>query len=123
MDLYISIKDLGFLILFLAGIFALIFLCIVLFKLYNLISKVTNIVDTNRANIDKTMDQLPDTVTNINSALEEVKGTAESATAFVEGISDTASETAVSLERAYGEYAEIFKNIISVVMKIKDLLK
>lgn len=123
MDFYISVKDLGFLILFLAGVFALIFLCIVLYKIFKLIGKLTDIVDTNRVNIDKTMDQLPGTVTNINSVLEEVKGTAESATAFVDGIHETASETAVTLERTYGEYVDLIKNAISIFMKIKELLK
>jgi hypothetical protein len=123
MDFYISVKDLGLLVLFLAAIFALVFLCIVLYRIFKLVGKVTDIVDTNRTNIDKTMDQLPGTVTNINSVLEEVKGTAESATAFVDGISETAAETAVTLEKTYGEYVDIIKNAIAVFIKLKELFK
>jgi ABC-type transporter Mla subunit MlaD len=123
MDLYISIKDLGLLILFLAGIFALVFLCITLYKLFKLIGKLTDIVDTNRANFDKTMDQIPGTVTNINSVLEEVKGTAESANALVDGISNTALETAATLEKTYGEYIDLIKNAIAIFLKVKELFK
>jgi len=123
MNLYISLQDLGILILFLSGVTAIVILSIVLIRLNSLIGKITNIVDKNRGNIDKTMDQLPDTITNANTAISEVRATANSATGFIEGIGETVSESAASVEDTYGQFIDVFKSIFNIVMKVKEILK
>jgi len=123
MDLYISVKDLGFLLLFLAGVTALVILSIVLIRLNGLIGKITGILDANKVNIDKTMEQLPDTVANVNSAVTDVRNAANNATGLIDGIGDRVSETAASVEDTYGEFIDVLKNIINIFIKIKDLLK
>lgn len=123
MDLYISLKDLGFLILFLCGVTVLVILSIVLLKLNGLIGKITNLVDANRSNIDKTLDQMPDTISNVNAAVGDVRYAANKASSFIEGVGDTVSETAASVEDSYGEFIDVLKNIVNLVIKIKDLLK
>ena len=123
MNLYISLQDLGILILFLSGVTAIVILSIVLIRLNSLIGKITNIVDKNRGNIDKTMDQLPDTITNANTAISEVRATANSATGFIEGIGETVSESAASVEDTYGQFIDVFKSIVNIVMKVKEILK
>lgn len=123
MDAYISVKDLGFLILFLAGVTSLVILSVVLVRLNGLIGKVTSIIDSNKVNIDKTMEQLPDTVANVNSAVTDVRSAANSATEFIGGIGDTVYETAASVEDSYGEFVDVLKNIVNLIIKIKNILK
>lgn len=123
MDAYISVKDLGFFLLFLAGVTALVILSVFLVRLNGLIGKVTSILDTNKVNIDKTLGQLPDTVANVNSAVTDVRSAANSATEFIGGIGDRVSETAASVEDSYGEFVDVFKNIVNIIIKIRNLLK
>lgn len=123
MNFYISIRDLGFLLLFLIGTAVLVILCIALIRLNNLIGKINSIVDTSKSNIDKTIEQLPDTISNVNLAVTEVRDTAKRANSFIEGIGDTVSESAASIEQTYEQYIEVIKSIINIAMKIKDIIK
>lgn len=121
MDNYITPRDLAFFLIFLVVIALGVLLCIALVKLIALIKRISDMIDTNRPQIDSTLKVLPDTLGNINVAAAEIGSTVGKAGEVIDNFSGKNSDVAVSVEDTVEQVLAIVKGAINAFNVIKDL--
>ena len=116
MLVYISLYDLGLLILFAIAVTIGFYLITTLRKISLLVTQINGIVDENRESIDETMEVLPDLLSNSNEVILTVRKTVDTASSAVTSIEDNLTvtadkvqetmETALLYARCAGEVAK-----------------
>ncbi len=113
----ISYKDLGLLILFLIISGVGVYTFITLNNLNGVLKRVRELMDKNSSNIDKTLDRLPSIANNVDAATAKVKEEIENAGDAVGLISETVTDTVLSVSDGTQEVIEYIR-IIAQIIKI-----
>ena len=121
MEILISLKDVGVFIIFAVIVTVGVLITIVLFRVKSLLKKVNNVIDDNKANLDRTLDILPNTLTSVNLVAIEVKNTVDKASGILHSFNGTVSDAATSVEETTEYFILIVKSIVSTIMAVKDL--
>lgn len=98
MSITITLGDLGLFILFAIGVTVGVFLIIALVKLIGLLKRITDLVDANRQNIDRSLENLPEVLENANEATTLVKNGLYKTEDTIDALSDTFLGTAAAVE-------------------------
>ncbi len=137
MDMTISLRELLFVILFIALIAAVVYLIITLKNISTAVKSVTLLVDSNSANLTEIIDSLPkiaknlkettdkapEIMENINSVVSDVRGSVDTVTDTVDVVGAAVSKTTLDIT----EKADIVTQYISlgaeIVRSIIEALK
>lgn len=113
--MYISLYDIGLLILFAVALAAGFYLIIALRRVAEVVTQVSGILDENRKSIEQSLVVLPELLANSNEVVAGVRKTVESTSSAItcleDNLTDTADkvqetmETAVLYARCAGEVA------------------
>lgn len=85
-----TLGDLGMLVLWALAVVVLVLLTLVLYKAYKFIKNATEIVEENRNNIDKVIDEAPGLTSNVNVILGEVAHGTKAFRSTVDNVAETA---------------------------------
>ena len=83
MFLYISLYDVGLLILFVVALTVGYYLIVVLRRLSEVVLRVGGILDENRKSIEQTLEVLPELLNNSNEVVAGVRKTVEATSSAV----------------------------------------
>jgi len=104
------LAGLGHVILFLLGSAALVLLIMVLIKLFQVLSKVNNLMEKNEKNIDDTLISLPKATNNFLALSDDLK-------AVGDVITETTA-TAIETKEHIEDYISIFKEVFTIAKKV-----
>lgn len=121
--MYITIEALAIFILFFLAVIVSIFLVITLKSLNSLLKKLGKIVESNTENINKTINILPETITNVNEATISMKGTLDKAGSVIGTIDGAVTDTVVSISDTTDNVFEIVKVIGLIARYIASAFK
>jgi len=94
MRMYISLYDLGLLILFTMALTIGYYLIVVLRKISGVVMQVTGLIEENRDAIEATLEVLPDLLSNSNEVVLGVRKTVDTASSAVASLEDNFTDTA-----------------------------
>lgn len=114
--MYIDIEALAIFILVSLAVIISVFLVITLKNLNSLLKKFNKIVESNTENINKTINILPDTMSNLNEATVSMKGTLDKAGSVIGTIDGAVTDTVVSVSDTTETVFEIVK-VIGLIAK------
>jgi predicted PurR-regulated permease PerM len=114
--MYIDIEALAIFILVSLAVIISVFLVITLKNLNSLLKKFNKIVESNTENINKTINILPDTMSNLNEAAVSMKGTLDKAGSVIGTIDGAVTDTVVSVSDTTETVFEIVK-VIGLIAK------
>lgn len=114
--MFISLYDLGLLILFIVALTIAYYLILTLRKITGVITEVQGILDENRDSIGATMDVLPDLLSNSNEVVLSVRKTVDTASSAVTTIEDNLIDTADKVQDTM-ETALLYARCIGEVAK------
>lgn len=93
-----TIPELLLAVLCLVGIVALVYLIVVLAKLSKTLGALATVIDSNKKELDKTLKDLPEVTSHLNSTLTQVDGILKNSSPEIEetitGVKDTMINTA-----------------------------
>ena len=125
--MYISLYDLGLLILFAIALAIGYYLIAVLRKLAAVVAQINGMLAENRESIDSTLEVLPELLSNSNEVVAGVRKTVETANTAVacleDNIIDTADKVQETMETAllYARCAgEVAKAVVGAFSKNGD---
>lgn len=84
-----SLSDLGWLVIWGLVVVILVYLILILFRFYRSFKKIMAIVDDNRVNINKVLDEAPGITQNVNEISEEVSHAMQAFRGTVDNIATT----------------------------------
>lgn len=117
--MYISLYDIGLLILFAVALTAGFYLIITLRRVAEVVTQVSGILDENRKAIEQSLTVLPELLTNSNEVVAGVRKTVESTSSAItcleDNLTDTADKVQETMETAL-LYARCAGEVASAVM-------
>lgn len=109
-------QALGFLGILLLGVVG-VYLALILHKVYESLKKINLILDTNRTNIDKTLESIPGITQNVNEITESIR----KKTALLDGLfGDKGSEEGSDIS-AFGGIEAIVSSITALLGFLSDI--
>lgn len=115
--MYISLKDLGLIVIFVTVLAAAIYLIITLKNLNDLLKYAKSFLKQHNDNIDKTMSLVPETIKNANemtvSIKQQVDQVGSTVNSLGSGLSETVAtindttDTSVTVIRSLGEIVKV----------------
>ena len=117
--MYISLYDLGLLILFVLAITVAYYLIVVLKGILGVVQQVKTVIDENQKSIGETLDALPDLLENSNELVIGVRKTVDTANSAVTCIEDNLADTADKVQETVDTallYARCAAEVASVVV-------
>lgn len=108
--IYVSLSDLFCGLLWILGAVALVYLIIVLRKVYKLLSKAESMLDANEGNINSMMKTLPKASSNIAEMSENLKD--------VSGVITETAASAIVAKENLDDYLTTFKDIVAIIRKV-----
>ncbi|WP_425059010.1 hypothetical protein SCACP_36620 [Sporomusa carbonis] len=125
--MYISLYDLGLVILFCLALVAGCYLIVTLRAILAVTRTVAAILDGWRSSMDKSIDLLPEILSNTNDAIVAIKTTAEPVSSLASYLESNLTETSDKFERMaetvllYARWVpEIIKQIMALLSKKGD---
>lgn len=125
--MYISLYDLGLLILFILAVTVAYYLIAALRGIVGVVSQVSSVIEQNQQAISSTMDVLPELLENSNEVVVGVRKTIESANSAVTCIEDNLVDTADKVQETmdtailYAKCAaEVAKVVVGMFGKASD---
>lgn len=125
--MYISLYDIGLLILFAVALTVAYYLIIVLRRLSDVVLRLGGILDENRQSIEDTLGVLPELLVNSNEVVSSVRKTVEATstavTSLEDNLLDTADKVQETMETAvlYARCAgEVVKSVVSAFGKSNE---
>ncbi len=122
--MYISLYDIGLLILFAVALTVGYYLIITLRRVAEVVTQVNGMLDENRKSIEETLEVLPELLTNSNEVVAGVRKTVESTSSAItcleDNLTDTADKVQETMETAvlYARCAgEVVKSVVSAFSK------
>jgi len=91
---YLSLYDVGLLILFAVALAIGYYLITALRKIAEVVTQVSEMIEENRDSVEATLDVLPDLLENSNEVLLGVRKTVDTASAAVTTLEDNFTDTA-----------------------------
>lgn len=120
----IELESLVVVLLALCGAVALVALAIVLFRLMGTLSKVNRVLDDLSPGLKNTVDQLPETVQQVNAAVgnvvdvtDAIADTVPELLGDVAKITATGSDTVVSVAGLVQSLADFLSNLVDQIRK------
>ena len=92
--MYLSLYDVGLLILFAVALAIGYYLITALRKIAEVVTQVSEMIEENRDSVEATLDVLPDLLENSNEVLLGVRKTVDTASAAVTTLEDNFTDTA-----------------------------
>ena len=92
--MYISLYDVGLLILFAIALAIAYYLIVALRKIAGLVTQVSGMLEENRDSIEATLEVLPDLLSNSNEVVLGVRKTVDTASSAVASLEDNLTDTA-----------------------------
>lgn len=92
--MYLSLYDVGLLILFAVALAIGYYLIATLRKIAEVVTQVSEIIEENRDSVEATLDALPDLLENSNEVMLGVRKTVDTASAAVTTLEDNFTDTA-----------------------------
>lgn len=117
--MYISLYDLGLLILFVLALTIAYYLIVALRGVIGVVSQVSSVIEQNQEAISSTMDVLPELLENSNEVVVGVRKTIESANSAVTCIEDNLADTADKVQETMDTailYARCAAEVAKVVV-------
>ncbi len=117
--MYISLYDLGLLILFAIALAVGFYLIAVLRKLAAVVAQIHGMLADNRESIDSTLEVLPELLTNSNEVVAGVRKTVETANTAVACLEDNIVDTADKVQETIDTamvYARCASEIVRAVV-------
>lgn len=104
--------DLNFIYIILAllGCVAIVYLILTLNKVLKLVSNINSLIDQNKDNLTKTINDLPEIANNVNDTCQNIKDISDVAT-------ETTAELIVAKEHIESN-VEIVKEIVRIVSQV-----
>ncbi|EAX47880.1 conserved hypothetical protein [Thermosinus carboxydivorans Nor1] len=125
--MYISLYDLGLIILFCLALVAGYYLIVTLRAILAVTRTIAAIIDSRRSALEKSIELLPEILNNTNEAIVAVKTTAEPVSSLARYLESNLTETADNFERLaetvllYARWAaEIIKQVMALLSKKGD---
>ena len=125
--MYISLYDLGLLVLFILALTIGYYLIAVLRRIHTVVGQVSEVLEENRDSIEASMEVLPDLLTNSNEIVLGVRKTIDTANTAVstleDNLTDTADKVQETMETAlmYARCAgEVAKAVVGVFTKANE---
>ena len=116
MFLYISLYDVGLLILFAVALTVGYYLIVVLRRLSEVVLRVGGILDENRKSIEQTLEVLPELLNNSNEVVAGVRKTVEATSSAVTCLEDNLVDTADQVQETM-ETAMLYARCAGEVVK------
>ena len=127
MFLYISLYDVGLLILFILALTIGFYLIVVLRRLTEVVVQVGGMLDENRKSIEETLEVLPELLNNSNEVVigvrKTVEATSSAVTCLEDNLVDTADRVQETLDTAllYARCAgEVVKSVMGAFGRSSD---
>ena len=117
--MYISLYDLGLLILFVLAVTVAYYLIVALRGMIGVVSQVSSVIEQNQEAISSTMNVLPELLENSNEVVVGVRKTIESANSAVTCIEDNLADTADKVQETMDTailYARCAAEVAKVVV-------
>ena len=92
--MYISLYDVGLLILFAIALAIAYYLIVALRKIAGVVTQVSGMLEENRDSIEATLEVLPDLLSNSNEVVLGVRKTVDTASSAVASLEDNLTDTA-----------------------------
>ena len=92
--MYISLYDVGLLILFALALAITYYLVVTLRKIAGVVTQVSEMIEENRDSIEATLEVLPDLLSNSNEVVLGVRKTVDTASSAVASLEDNFTNTA-----------------------------
>ncbi|MDD4327011.1 MAG: hypothetical protein PHN99_01855 [Eubacteriales bacterium] len=121
--MYISFEDLVLFILICLAVVVGIFLIIALKHLIGLLKKLNRIVDTNKDDIDRTVQALPKTVSSIGDVADSLKDTSDKAGQVIGTIDGAVTTTVETVNDTSDNVYEIIKVAGLIAKFISDAFR
>ena len=119
MDVSITLHDLGLIILFLICVVLGVFLFILIKNLNSAIITIKNILNSNKDNIDNTLNDLPTISKNIAEITDTTKDELKSVQNTIHSLSETADMTAAAANTIKNDFAGKVKTVFEIIDLIK----
>lgn len=127
MSMYITLYDVGLIILFAMALAVGGYLIAALRTSQRVMKQISEVIDENQTSIVATLDVLPDLLTNTNEVVLGVRKTIDTATSAVTSIEDNLADTADKVQETvetallYARCAgEVAKAVVGVFSKSSD---
>jgi len=115
----ITLHDLGLIILFLICVVLGVFLFILIKNLNSAIITIKNILNSNKDNIDNTLNDLPTISKNIAEITDTTKDELKSVQNTIHSLSETADMTAAAANTIKNDFAGKVKTVFEIIDLIK----
>ena len=116
MHVYVSLYDMGLLILFVVALTVAYYLIAALRGVIGVIKQVSEVIDENQTAIGASLDVLPDLLTNSNEVVRGVRQTIDTANSAVSCIEDNLVDTADKVQETM-ETALLYARCAGEVVK------
>jgi uncharacterized protein YoxC len=127
MFVYISLYDVGLIILFAMALAIGYYLIATLRKIAGVVTQIGGIIDENKDSVEATLEVLPELLSNSNEVVASVRKTVETASSAVisleDNLTDTADKVQETMETAllYARCAgEVAKAVMGAFSKSRD---
>ncbi len=121
MTITISLAQVGYFILFCLLAVVGIYLVIVLYRFSQVLKQVQALLEKNSANLDKSLEALPQILDNVNGTTEIILHSADKAEMAIESIGTSLSETAASVRQGTSDavgYVQLISEIIKIIKSV-----
>ena len=122
MDVSITLHDLGLIILFLICVVLGVFLFILIKNLNSAIISIKNILNSNKDNINNTLNDLPTISKNIAEITDTTKDELKSVQNTIHSLSETADMTAAAANTIKNDFAGKVKTVFEIINLVKKFL-
>lgn len=119
--MYISLYDLGLLVLFILALTIAYYLIAALRGIIGVVRQVSSVIEQNQASVEATLDTLPAVLENSNAVLVGVRKTIDTANSAVTCIEDNLADTADKVQETVDTallYARCAAEVAKVVLGV-----
>ncbi|HHU54198.1 MAG TPA: DUF948 domain-containing protein [Clostridiaceae bacterium] len=117
-EVTISLSELLSVLLYLAGIVAIVLLAVLFYRLAATFKKAKDLLDEMALPLTQTVNQLPDIIKKTDQTLADVNTITESAAKNIPGIIDKVADVTTSVGTTVETVADITNNVIGTVNNI-----
>lgn len=119
-SIVITLKDIGMITLWALGCGVLIFMILILKRLYDMVKMINQTLKDNRPHIDRTLQEVPEITQNVSSISGEVAHIMQAFHGTIDNVAET-SESVTSVMKDHQGLIDTFSSFFNVLSKAKSL--
>jgi ABC-type transporter Mla subunit MlaD len=123
MTITLSLADIGYFIIFALIVAVCVYSVIILYRLNQVLKDTQSFLNKHRDNLDRTMENLPEILDNVNEASEIVLHGVDKAEVAIDSISTSITETAASFRQGATGVAGYVQIVTEIVDLIRSLIR